>query len=150
MIIEDTAVSTRRAYDLKNPDYPCNILNTKFRSVCYFELGKFWYSVFYQDLAKADQICSNTKNPELNKYCFLGIGNRIVAESKKGLEETKKKCSEMVGIDSQIYCRFGGSLGFAIESGEVRENRIKRFCEGLAEPYLQKCVDLKNMDMRVI
>lgn len=150
VMIGDSAVSTRRPHDLNNPDYPCDILNSKFRNVCYFELGKLWYSVYYQDLAKADLICSNTRNQEFNKYCYLGIGSRIVAESEKGLEETKKKCSEMLDIDSQIYCRLGGSLSFAIESEEVRENRIKRFCGGLDEPYLQKCIDLKSIDLQVI
>jgi len=148
LVVNDKTISARRLYDEQKLDFPCDTINPNSRRVCYFELGKFWQTIYYQDVKRAGEICSHLTNSEYANYCYMGIGNKIVAESLRGLDETIESCRQMPDMNSQIYCRIGGSLSFAIESLEIRDARIVKFCKDLPSEDLKKCTNLKDMDLR--
>ena len=129
---------SKTAYDASNPDYPCNILDDKYKEKCYIYKGVSNILVTNVDVKQSVLNCTEV-DPKYQESCFWGVGTNIPGPhiSSSGAAE---KCAAALEVSKTSYkqCISGGmafliqlNLGdpqSAVEYCEVIEPEFKTFC----------------------
>ena len=78
-------------YVSEDPIYPCENVDRKYRSSCYFYQTSRMMQIFGPDFEKISRTCSSIES-EYHLYCFASLGRDIGGHYQTKIEEMAKAC----------------------------------------------------------
>lgn len=138
-----------RVLDHNSPLFPCQNLEDKFRTACYFWQSQWWGNVFsgtsldkYQQIGK---LCYGLVNPNQKQQCYIGSGNALGQFINWKADEAIKLCHEMPSQDGEIYCRAGAAGAFSAEP--TAKDKTARLCQGFGSEIERNCIRLAKISI---
>lgn len=113
-----------------DPQYPCNIVEAKYRSSCYFLQTSRMMQLFYGNFEKIADAC--LKAPEIyQRSCFESMGRDVSGANRVSAEGAIKACTFAPKGEMRIGCLIGAAQDrFWDPTGQ--DEAIK-FCQMLTE-----------------
>lgn len=127
-----------REFTINRPFYPCDTVEARYKTSCYFEIGQYLQSIYKNDYGKLGQMCLGLDNQEFQKYCFLGLGWYAPQGFSYNMDEVVQACNLMPNESSSILCKVSAAheLRGDVKGGQVS---IDRVCDGVSEKFWQSC-----------
>ncbi|HEY4496894.1 MAG TPA: hypothetical protein VI432_01980 [Candidatus Paceibacterota bacterium] len=126
------------AFQENDPDYPCKILNNKYKDTCYLYKGINNLVATGGDVKKAFELCLKVASKYKN-ICFRGTGSNIPGphETPKGAGE---KCLLSLQINKTAYeeC-IKGAMSFLVQVALGSPEAVAEFCETIKEEQRNLC-----------
>ncbi len=142
-------VSDKYKFDRNNPDFPCSLLNERYKKVCYSFKGGNGLNL-ESGVEYAFESCKEVDSRYAND-CYLGVGLNIPNPNITNAEAAKS-CNYSLGISKKAYemCISGAlyfvvnkTLGSAYEADKfcgAVNSQLQRYCYKLAGDYLSSWV----------
>ena len=128
--------------------FPCNVVSEEYQHACAFWQSQWWHQVLQADArdpkeiyAQMGEFCLNmTDTPELERTCFEGIGNNLVADSGQDAVRAGELCDATTNQPEQnLYCKsYAANSFFVGGAGFVDDAHL--ICEGFSDEYLEYCL----------
>ena len=89
-----------------DPQYPCNIVDEKYKSSCYFLQTSRMMQLFYGDFKKIADECSKTPQ-NYQRVCFESMGRDVSGTNRASAEAAIKACNFAPKGEMRIGCLTG-------------------------------------------
>lgn len=125
-------------YARENPNYPCNILDEKYKDQCYVYKGISNVVQTSGDFKQAFEDCLEA-DPEYQDKCFLGVGSNIPGPHWS-TQTAGKKCGVALEVSPLAYeqCIYG-AMSFIVQLNLGDPKSATEFCEVADENYKDIC-----------
>jgi hypothetical protein len=127
-----------RKLDDRGEFFPCNSVDKKFKSGCYFEQPSWWSALSNKDFTYVGQNCAMVEPKAQKDDCFKGVGNVVAGMFNYDLKIIKEKCSLMPEIDNEVECIVGAAWIVSNQPGY--SNTWQELCEGYESNHLNRCL----------
>ena len=121
-----------------DPDYPCNILDNKYRDFCYRYAGIAVGVRTKGDFKEAFASCLKL-SPAYRNICFWGVGSSIPAPQWSS-RWAGEKCKLALEVNADAYrqCILGG-MSFLMQLNLGDPHAVDEFCGAIATNYRDIC-----------
>lgn len=83
---------------------PCQSVDVRYQSSCYFEQPYWWNTALAKDFTSMGQLCLNVSDT-IRKSCFQGIGRAVLAASEYNSDgSTLKNCAKLPTVEAEGEC----------------------------------------------
>lgn len=93
-----------REYNPQTPDYPCSVLDLKYKADCYYEIPAWWSNVINSDFIKMISFCQLVTDKESQNSCFGGVGRMVPVNNNYRSDKVWEVCSQITTATGQTYC----------------------------------------------
>lgn len=128
----------------ENPIYPCDWVETKYKSACYFLASSQILKINGWNMPEAMKICETRTEKDYRWLCFQSIGRDVAGSSLRNIEKVNELCMLAVK-DYRGDCYFGAVRDFINEKGEFDTGIA--MCSAAPLDYRQKCYDAVYLDL---
>lgn len=128
LIDGDKAVPSVRDFNEEAPYYPCNVVDSRYQSSCYYELGHYYNAFDKGDYKRFGKLCLGVEDLSLRKYCFLGLGHYAPQALNNDINRIIEVCSDMPSYEYEAYCKMGAVQSLFVD----HRDQVPVVCEGLA------------------
>lgn len=126
------------SFDLNNPDYPCSILDQKYKDYCYRHKGASNILFTNANVKQSVQECLKVA-PLYQDQCFWGMGGNLPGPQWSS-RVTGEKCNEALEIDPQAYKQcILGAMAFLLQFNLGNADEAAVFCDVIKEDYKPIC-----------
>lgn len=126
------------AYDVNNPNYPCNTLEEKHKSYCYRYKGVYNLVLTQLDVPSAIAECHKI-DPKYQSVCFWGIGTNIPGPHMP-TAKAAQKCNDALPISKIAFEQcIRGALGFLVQLHLGKPEAPIEFCSVIDKNYQNYC-----------
>jgi hypothetical protein len=122
----------------EDPMYPCNAVDTKYKSSCYLMQSSYALKVRGYDFNKVFADCRGADEGFRN-ICYQSIGRDASGQSSSNAAQTKAKCDLGQTYDEKSNCVIGAVKDFV--SYFHSDVQAKSFCSSLSADLVQVCTD---------
>lgn len=86
-----------------DPHYPCNTLEKRYISPCYYYQTSRMIQLFNRDFKKLASACSQSPD-DAHRNCFLSMGRDVGQETRGDPKASIELCGYVIGIDNRASC----------------------------------------------
>jgi hypothetical protein len=126
------------SFDLNNPDYPCSILDQKYKDYCYRHKGASNILFTNANVKQSVQECLKV-TPAYQDQCFWGMGSNLPGPQWSS-RVAGEKCNEALEINPQAYKQcILGAMAFLVQFNLGNANATVEFCDAIKKDYKPIC-----------
>jgi len=120
----------------KEPHFPCNQVENKYKSSCYFVQSSYMLEVVNYDYSKVFKLCGESEKP-YDGVCYRSLGRDVVDEVQSNIKKIKKLCLLGRDFNQESNCVVGAaqSLNNQFKDGK----NVEDFCNSLPENLAEVC-----------
>lgn len=123
-----------RNLDKSKPLYPCDVVEDKYRSSCYSELGSMWSNNLGTDFSTMFLYCKQIQKSGHLKSCYWGVGRSMADDYEFDYKRVVAKCGEIEGW-GMASCIEGAAV--VLSNNGVKE--AVTICSDLEPGYREQC-----------
>lgn len=129
---------SKLSYDQNNPDYPCNILDEKYKNQCYIYKGISNVVRTAGDFKKSFKDCLQVTSKYQEK-CFWGVGSDIPGPHWS-TQTAAEKCKVALDVSPKAYeqCLYG-AMSFVVQLNLGNPKAAVEFCDVADQNYKDIC-----------
>ena len=135
---------SNRELDERGLHYPCNVVNDRFVSACYFEQPSWWSRLEDMDNPSLGELCGEVKVKKGRVSCFRGIGNLVAGKSFDGISEIPKYCEPMATEEGRFHC-LEGALWFLANEPQFKDVWRELCIPYKDTEYYERCIKSKDL-----
>lgn len=128
----------------EDPIYPCNAVEERYKSACYFLSSSMILKLNGWDFEKGFKTC-DTSEKTYRWLCYQSMGRDVAGSTLRNNEQSKRLCLLGTSDEARQHCYFGAVRDFINEKGEF--DTAIGFCNFIDEAYRQKCHEAIFLDM---
>lgn len=121
-----------------DPLYPCNAVETKYKTSCYLMQTSYALKVLNQDYSKVFALCRKA-DEGFQDICWQSLGRDASGGTSSNAVETKAKCDLGLDYREKSNCVIGAVKDFI--SYFHSDVEAKNFCNILSPDLTQVCLD---------
>lgn len=136
-----TPQSTQNLFlTLTQPLGPCPNLSAQFQMACYYEMRRWWDSIYHHNFYQMSKICDSLDQDQLIKVCLMGVGYTIAEDNQFNFEKTIQRCNLLDKGLNRNYCFYG--LNWAFKDNNYLD-LAEKSCK-LLDPSLNQACHLES------
>jgi len=128
-----------------DPIYPCNSVEEKYKSACYFLASSQILKINGWDFPKTAKACAEDAEEKYRWLCFQSYGRDVSGSTKRDQSRVKELCGLATAYADKSDCYFGAVRDFINEKGEF--GSAVPLCNFIESDFRQKCYDAIFLDM---
>ncbi len=117
-------------YMSDDPHYPCNVIDGKYKSACYFYQTSRMTSLFNGDFSKVARACKEAP-PEYQRSCFESMGRDSGGRNRQNPKAAITACANAPYGNQRIWC-LAGAVQDTFWDSSGQDTALK-FCESLID-----------------
>lgn len=135
-VIVDNKNHVTKYFKPNEPLYPCNAVDTKYKTSCYLMQTSYMLKVTNGDFVKVFGYCAEAEEG-FRAICYQSLGRDASGRSVSNIEVTKATCELGQGFEQQSNCVIGAVKD--IISYFHSDVQAKAFCASLSEDLRPIC-----------
>lgn len=137
---------SKLSYNPNNPDYPCNVLNEKYKDKCYVYKGIFNVVRTAGDFRQSFKDCLKVTSKYQEK-CFWGVGSDIPGPHWS-TQTAAEKCKVALDISPKAYeqCILG-AMSFVVQLNLGDPKAAIEFCDLADQNYKDICYNAAGISL---
>lgn len=128
-----------------DPIYPCNIVEEKYKSACYFLSSSLILKLNGYNFEDTFKTCETKAEEAYRWLCYQSLGRDVSGSTQRNNEQVLKLC--LIGNETgRQNCFFGAVRDFINEKGEF--DSALEFCQFIPNDYAGKCYEAVILDLK--
>lgn len=130
----------------EDPIYPCNAVEDKYRSACYFLASSLILKLNGWNFTETFKACEKAE-AKYQYLCYQSLGRDVSGSTTRNDQKVKELCG-LAGENAyaKTECYFGAVRDYINEKGEFED--AVRLCNFIEDQFRQRCYDAVFFDMR--
>ena len=126
-------------YTSKDPLYPCDVLESTYRSSCGRNQPAVMRNRFNLPFLQMVDACADSKDENLRSSCLDAIGLLVGQEAAGNLSIITSRCGQILSLDVRAVCMSGAAVETVFQNYSGWQQTAPAVCATLPDPYKNDC-----------